>query len=246
MVLFLRSLAMQVAFYGWTIVMLMASATVLPLHRRYTLAAQRIWSDGLIWLLRVVAGIHLRQDGRENLPAGPCIIACKHQSAWDTMVWHTLVDDPAIVMKKELLAIPVYGWMARKSRMIPVDRAAGAAAMRTLLRAAGQAKADGRTIVIFPQGTRVDPGVSMPYQPGVAAVYRALDLPVVPVALNSGMFWPRRGFWRPPGTIRLQYLPPIPPSLDRATFMARLEAAIEPATTRLEAEARNSTGIQKG
>lgn len=244
--LILRSLAMHLAFYGWTILMLLVSLAVLPFHRRFTLAVQRAWADGLIWLLRVVAGIHMREEGRENLPPGPCIIACKHQSVWDTAVWHTLLDDPAVVMKKELLAIPVYGWLAHKSRMIPVDRAAGSSAMRILLRAAQEARAEGRTIVIFPQGTRAAPGAKLPYQPGVAAVYRALDLPVVPVALNSGLFWPRRSFWRPPGTIRLHYLPPIPPGLDRATFMARLEDAVEPATARLEAEARNSTGTQKG
>jgi 1-acyl-sn-glycerol-3-phosphate acyltransferase len=143
-------------------------------------------------------------------------------------------------MKKELMLIPVYGWLARKQRMIPIDRKAGASALRGLLRAAEAAKGEGRQIVIFPQGTRVAPGADAPYQPGVAALYARLGCPVVPVALNSGCFWPRRSFVKYPGRIVIELLEPIPPGLAKGAFLAELERRIETATARLEAEARRA------
>jgi 1-acyl-sn-glycerol-3-phosphate acyltransferase len=176
--------------------------------------------------------------GDLSLLRQPVIVACKHQSAWDTFIFYLLARDPAYVMKKELMLIPVYGWLARKQRMIPIDRKAGAGALRGLLRAAEAALAERRQIIIFPQGTRVAPGASAPYQSGVAALYGRLGCPVVPVALNSGCFWPRRSFIKYPGRIVLELLPPIAPGLPKAKFMAELERGIETATARLEADAR--------
>ncbi|HEX9569826.1 MAG TPA: lysophospholipid acyltransferase family protein, partial [Rhodospirillales bacterium] len=193
--------------------------------------------------LERLAGIGYEVRGRERLPEPPCILAVKHQSAWDTLIWHLIADDPAIVMKRELLALPIYGAYCRKTEMIAVDRKAGASAMRAMLEAARAAAAAGRPIVIFPQGTRTAPGTptaAAPYLPGVSALYRGLGLPVVPVALNSGLFWPRRSFLRRPGRIVLEYLEPIPPGLPRAAFMAELEGRIETATRRLEVEARGA------
>jgi len=239
-VLYLRSLAFNLAFFLWTGAMLLAWLPGLWRGHETVVRGQRAWAGHVVWLLRRLADIVHEERGRERLPAGGVVIAAKHQSAWDTLIWHLIADDPAVVMKQELLAIPIYGAYCRKSRMIAVDRHGGAKAMRTMLEAARQAVAEGRPIVIFPQGTRTAPGASAaerPYLPGVAALYRGLGVPVVPVALNSGLFWPRRGFLRRPGRIVLEYLEPIPPGLPRGAFMAELESRIEEATRRLEAEA---------
>ena len=185
---------------------------------------------------RGIIGLRYRVVGREHLPDGPFVLAAKHQSAWDTIIFFVLLERPAYVLKKELLAIPLYGLYARRAGHIAVDRKAGAKALRALLEDSRRAVADGMVPVIFPQGTRTAPGTRLPYQPGVAALYKGLDLPVVPVALNSGLFWGRRAFRKRPGTIRLEFLPAIPPGKDRAGFMAELEGAIEQATDRLSAE----------
>ena len=142
------------------------------------------------------------------------------------------------VMKQELMRLPIYGWLSYRQGHIAVDRKAGAAAIRGLLRAAKVAFANRRAIVIFPQGTRVPPGVNLPYQPGIVGLYSALGVPVVPVALNSGLFWGRRSFVKRPGTIVIEVLPEIPPGRERTEFLRELEQRIETATARLEAEAR--------
>jgi 1-acyl-sn-glycerol-3-phosphate acyltransferase len=233
----LRSLAFNIVFYVWTVIMVMVCTPLLALPRRFILAAMAFWGRGVDRLMWVVAAIRVEVRGQHLLPAGPYIIAAKHQSAWDTIYWHSGAADPAVVMKHELLFIPFYGLFALKVGMIPVDRSAGSSAMRSLLKGAKRAAAVGRPVVIFPQGTRVAPGVAAPYQPGVAALYKALNCPVVPVALNSGVFWPRRRFLRRPGTLVLEYLDPIPPGLDRPTFMAELERRIETASDALVAAA---------
>lgn len=240
----LRALAFDLPFYLWTAVMLVLHLPLLLLDRRHTVAAMDRWSGQVLGLLRRTAGIDVRFEGVEHLPQGPFILAAKHQSALDTLVWHRRLGDPAIVLKRELLSIPLYGWYARKVGMLPVDRDARASALRGLLAAARAAAAAGRPIVIFPQGTRTAPGLPVeqaPYRPGVAALYRGLGLPVVPVAVNSGLYWPRRAVRRHPGTAVYRCLPAIPPGLDRAAFQARLIDAIEPATAELEALGRRIT-----
>jgi len=234
----LRGFAFQVAFWIWSIVINLAWLPSLLMPPMATVRGQTIWAYGVMVLLRVIAGIRYEIRGRENIPPGPVLIAAKHQSAWDTMIFHIIARDPAIVMKAELLKIPVYGWYCRHSRMIPIDRGTGSAAIRTMIDAAKAAATANRPIVIFPQGTRVAPGTSAPYLPGIAALYRQLGIPVVPVALNSGIAWPRHSIRRTPGTIVLEYLPPIAPGLNRKDFMAKLEQAIEPASNRLAETAR--------
>lgn len=239
--LLLRSLAFNLAFYLWTAIMVLGYVPALAGPYQRIVAGQRRWAGHVVWLMRRLAGIDYEVRGQQHLPPGGCIVAAKHQSAWDTLIWHRILDDPAMVMKAELLKIPVYGALCRKSRMIAVDRRGGAKAMRTMLEQTRRALSEGRPIVIFPQGTRTAPGTPIraaPYLPGVAALYRGLGVPVVPVALNSGQFWPRRSFLRHPGTIVLEYLPPIAPGLAREAFMAELQARIEIGTARLEAEAR--------
>ncbi len=235
-----RSLAFNLAFYAWTAFMLVVCVPILACDRSVTVRCQTFWARGVLLLMRVLAGIRLDVRGRGNLGEPPVIVASKHQSAWDTLIWHVIVDDPAVVMKRQLLHIPLYGWYSLKAGMIPIDRKGGAAALRSMLGTALRAKERGQPIVIFPQGTRAAPGTRIPYQPGVAAVYRRLDLPVVPVALNSGLFWPRRSLLRNPGTIVVEFLPRIAPGLERGPFLAELEERIEAATSRLELEAETS------
>ena len=187
-----------------------------------------------------LAGTRLEIRGRENIPAGATIVAAKHQSAFETFALAPEFPNPTFVIKSELKRIPIYGQYTVKAGMIHVDRAAGLSALRSLA-ARGRAEiGKGRHIVIFPEGTRRPPGAPPDYHPGVAHLYRALGVPVVPVALNSGLFWPRRKFLRYPGTIVVEFLPAIPPGLDARRFMERLQADIETAADRLMLEAASA------
>ena len=234
----LRSFLFNLAFYVWTAAMCILYLPALALPRRVLVDGQAHWARGVNLLMRWLARIRVEIRGCENLPKGAVIVASKHQSAWDTMIWHVILADPAVVMKQELMWIPIYGWISRKTRMIPVDRKGGGRALRAMLRAARAARDAGRQITIFPEATRSAPDRTNPYHPGVAALYQNLALPVVPAAVNSGLFWPRRSFLRRPGTIVLEFLAPIAPGLDRRPFIAELEQRIETATRRLVAEGR--------
>jgi len=233
---FIRSHLFNVLLVLWTLAMCIAWLPALLGPRIWTPRGQTLWARGVMAMLRVVAGIDIDIRGRENLPHGAFVLAAKHQSAWETMIWHIIVNDPAIVMKKELLSIPLYGWFSTKAGMIPVDRKAGAKALRRMMRAADAAAAMGRPIIIFPEGTRATPDQGLPYQPGTMAFYRHLKLPVIPVALNSGLFWPKDTFIKQPGTIVLEFLAPIAPGLAKADFNSALKSRIEAATTRLVSE----------
>jgi 1-acyl-sn-glycerol-3-phosphate acyltransferase len=171
--------------------------------------------------------------GREHIPVGPVLIASKHQSAWETIIYHLVLDDPVMVIKRELFWIPLYGWYALKWRMIGIYRKGRARALKKMVAAARAEVGRGRPIVIFPQGTRTQVGERLPYQPGIAALYRALAIPVVPVAVNSGLYWPRRGFTKRSGTIILEFLPPIEAGLPRKQFTPLLESRIEEASSAL-------------
>jgi 1-acyl-sn-glycerol-3-phosphate acyltransferase len=236
--LWLRSALFNALFFSWTAFVLALSLPLVLVPRSAIRWSARRLTAGTLFLLRHVIGLTYEVRGDLDLLQQPVIVACKHQSAWDTFIFYLLARDPAYVMKKELMLIPVYGWLARKQRMIPIDRKAGASALRGLLRTSEAVLAERRQIVIFPQGTRVAPGGSAPYQPGVAALYGRLGCPVVPVALNSGCFWPRRSFVKYPGKIVVEVLPPIGPGLPKSAFMVELESRIETAAARLEAEAR--------
>jgi 1-acyl-sn-glycerol-3-phosphate acyltransferase len=231
--LWLRSLAFNVGWYLGSAIIAIVGAPLLLAPRRWVVAWARLWIAFVLWWLRVTVGIRHRVVGRENLPAGPAIIACKHQSSWETMAFTGLFDDIAIVLKRELLFIPVVGWAMARAGNIAVARGNGASALRGLVKQAKAAIAEGQSIVIFPEGTRVAPGEQKPYQIGTAALYRQLGVPVVPMALNSGLFWGRRKFVKRPGMITLEILPPIPPGLSREAFMEALRERIEGATARL-------------
>lgn len=234
---FLRSLAFNLYFYLWTTIASLLGLPLLAFGWRRMNAYGRWWSGTILAGLRLLCRLDGKVSGLEHLPAGACIVAMKHQSAWDTLMAPQILDAPAFVLKQELIRIPFFGWYLRHCRMLPVDRKAGAKALKTLVREAQARKAEGRPIVIYPEGTRRLPGAPPDYQPGVAALYLALGLPVVPVALNSGLYWGRHRFAKRPGTIRLELLEPIPPGLPRRVFMATLEERIEAATARLIAEA---------
>lgn len=186
-----------------------------------------------MFLARVIVGIRYEVKGWENVPEGACIIAAKHQSAYETCLLHILFKNPAIVLKKELTRIPIWGWYAQASGLIPVDRKGGAKSLKIMKKACDDAVSAGRKIVIFPQGTRVPPGVKKPYKVGVVALYQDLQLPIVPVALNSGLFWPKGEWIKKPGTVTVQFLTPIPPGLTRSQMMKRLEAITEEASDHL-------------
>lgn len=229
----LRSLLFFIVFYVNTAVILIGGSPLLLGPRRWAMAGLRFHAVTSLWWMKVICGTRVEVRGRDNLPAGAALVASKHQSAWDTFGLVPLLHDPAIVMKEELLQLPVYGWFSRKFGMIPIKRETGPRALRIMAREAAQRIADGRHVLVFPEGTRRAPGAPPAYQPGVALLYGELGVPCVPVALNSGLFWPRRSILRKAGTIVVEFQEPIPPGLPRREFMNVLEERIENATARL-------------
>jgi len=187
----------------------------------------------MAWLLEHVVGITAEIRGREHMPSGPCIIASKHQSAWETMAYVFILDNPSFIIKREILFIPIFGLYVWRAHLVPINRKAGVRAVRQMLRRAREVLSAGRSIIMFPEGTRVAPGSHRPYHPGIVALYSHLHVPVVPVALNSGLFWRRRSFIKRPGKIVLEFLPPIQAGLEKKAFLVQLERRIEDATTEL-------------
>lgn len=230
----MRSRLFDLAFYALTALLCILYLPLLLAPRRVMVRFVLLWLRGVAFLERHVLGLHYRVEGLEHLPPAPCLIAAKHQSAWETLKLHLLLRDPAVVMKQELLRLPLFGWYLTKAGNIPIDRKAGANTLRSMLAAAEPAAAAGRDIALFPQGTRLAPGETAPYQrAGVAALYDKLALPLVPMALNSGLFWPRGGGVKRSGTVTVRFLPPIPPGLPRAEAVRRLEAELEAASDAL-------------
>ena len=232
----MRPALFSLCFYAWTTVLAVAAIPLLLAPPRYCRDLGRFWARTTFALLGAIIGLRHEVTGRENIPDGPVMFAAKHQSAWDTLAFAVALYHPAYVLKRELVWIPIWGWLLNHSGVIAVDRGAGAKALRAMVRRARRYL--DQPIVIFPEGTRTAPGASKPYLPGVAALYRELAVPVVPVALNSGHFWPRRSRPRQPGTITMEFLPPIAPGLDRKAFMAELQTRIEQACHRLDDQAR--------
>jgi 1-acyl-sn-glycerol-3-phosphate acyltransferase len=234
-----RAALFNIACFAWTAVIGTLGLPFLLAPRRAAMRFGRFWSRGVLFLLRVIVGLDYRLVGLDRIPPGGAIVAMKHQSAWDAIALPLVFDDPAPIVKRELLMLPFYGWYMARAGAIAIDRKAGAAALRAMLSAARQAAAAARPIVIFPQGTRIAPGVTAPYQPGVYALYQVLSVPLIPAAINSGLFWGRRSFTKRPGRITLEFLEPIPPGWPRRRLMQELEQRIERATTALEEAARN-------
>lgn len=238
--LLLRSYLFALAFYVTTALFLVLGSWLLLGPRRWAMAGLKLHAIVSVWLLRVIAGTRLEVRGREKLPKGAYLVVSKHQSAWDTFGLVPLFRDPAIVLKDELKWIPFYGWFCVKFEHILVKRDKAAKALKQMIADAQSRAAQGREIVIFPEGTRQAPGAPPDYKPGYVALYEALELPCVPLALNSGLFWPRRQLVRHPGTIVVEFLDPIPPGLPRKEFRAILEARLEAASQRLVEEGQMS------
>lgn len=229
----IRSLIFNALFFGWSTIYLTVCLPVLLLPPRASSMVGKIWTRMTFAMLKFVCRLDHEVKGLEHLPEPPFIIASKHQSAWETMVFSILLDHPCYVMKRELNWIPLFGWFTARSGAIGIDRSGGATALKQMIANAREVIAEGRPIIIFPEGTRVPPQQRLPYQPGVAALYGQLKVPVVPVALNSGYFWRRRAFAKRPGTITMEVLPAIEPGLPRKEFLPRLEDAVETACKEL-------------
>lgn len=234
--LIVRSVAFNLLFYLNLALHVIAAIPTFVMPRRVFMMMARSWGETSNWLLRVVAGIRIELRGLEKIPRGAVLVAAKHQSVWETFTLFMVFPDLAYVFKRELQWIPIFGWYAWKSAMIPVDRAARGGAVAGMIARAREELARARQIVIFPEGTRTAPGAAPAYRQGIVQLYDAAGVPCVPVALNSGVFWPRRRFLRYPGTIVLEVLDPIPPGLDAQVFAHRLQQAIESATAALIAE----------
>lgn len=231
-------MAFQLFFYLWTAVVCLGVLPAFPfLSPRATRAVARFWQRITLHGLRIIVGLSYEIRGAERLPPGPVVIASKHQSAWETLAFHALVPNLSIGLKEELTRIPVFGWYLMRAGSIRIDRGAAGRAIRSLITGARRAVAEGLSILIFPEGTRKALGEAPDYKPGVAALYTALGVPTVPVALNSGVFWRRRELVKRPGCVIVEFLDTIPPGLERRTYMRDLERAIEQGTARLVEEA---------
>jgi 1-acyl-sn-glycerol-3-phosphate acyltransferase len=233
----LRAFLFNLAFFGVTGVMGVIGLPMLLAPRRAAMRFGEIWARAVLGALKLIVGLSGEVRGLDHIPSGGCLIAMKHQSAWDTLMLPIVLGDPAVVLKKELLLLPFYGWYARRAGSIAIDRKGGAGALRRMVADAKAAAGQGRPVVIFPEGTRTAPGETLTYHPGVAALYQALGVPLVPAAVNSGLFWGRRAFVKRPGRITMEFLDPIPSGLPRRAVMAQLEERIETATRALERDA---------
>ena len=231
----LRSILFVGLFYVWSVGVAVLCTPLLLAPPKGILAMFAFWSRGVMALLPI-CGIRVEVRGREHIPTGAALVAPKHQCMLDVFAQFSVLPASAFVMKQELVRIPWFGWYALRVGCIIVDRGAQAAALKKLVREAKERFAEGRQVVIFPEGTRTPPGEAGDYKPGIAAMYRELGVPVHPVATNSGVHWPAHGFVRKPGTIVFEYLEPIPPGLKRAEFMRILQERIETASERLLAE----------
>jgi 1-acyl-sn-glycerol-3-phosphate acyltransferase len=238
--LVLRSLLFNLCFYlntcFWLIVAL--PTFFMPYHAIIFIA--KTWGRVNLVLLRAICGIDYEIRGREKIPPGALIAASKHQSAWETFALLPLFGSPTFIMKRELQWIPIFGWLTIKGRMVAVDRRKGSQALADMAERARVELARGRQLIIFPEGTRRAVGAEPRYKFGVAYLYAAEGVPVLPIALNSGLFWPRRTFLRHPGTVVIEILDPIAPGLDKDAFFQRLQQEIEAATARLVAEAQRA------
>ena len=229
----LRSLLFTAWLYlSMPVIAVGLSPALLGPHR-YAQGVCRLWAKIVLFGLRWIAGIKVEVRGLEHRPAGSALLACKHQGMLDVIAPFSFLDDTCFIMKKELMILPFFGWFAWKTKMIAVDRSAHSKALKDMVRQARARHAEGRQILIFPEGTRGEIGAAPDYKPGIAALYRDLNSPCWPIATNSGVYWPAHGFRRYPGTIVFEFLPPIPAGLKRAEFMAELESRIETASNAL-------------
>jgi 1-acyl-sn-glycerol-3-phosphate acyltransferase len=233
----LRSLAFHTVFYLWTTVLAIVGLPILLMGRQKVQAYAKFWTGSSVWLVEKICGTKIVWRGLENLPRGACIIASKHQSALETLALTTKGLDFSYILKRELMAIPVFGWYLKGTGQVAIDRAKRGQALPDLTRQVREAIGQGRQIIIFPEGTRKLVGAPPEYKSGVGHLYADTNPLCVPVALNTGLFWPRRGLTIHPGTVTIAFLEPIAPGLDKQNFLQLLESRIETATAELIKEA---------
>jgi 1-acyl-sn-glycerol-3-phosphate acyltransferase len=241
-VLVIRSVVFNVLFYLNLLVHFIAAIPTLAMPRWGIIAVARFWARTNLWLLRMVCGIRVEFRGVEKIPPGPLLVSSKHQSLWETFALLLILPDPAYIMKRELMWIPFFGWYTWKAGMIPVDRSRGSQALAEMNACARREAERNRQIIIFPEGTRRPPGAEPKYKYGVVHLYADMGVPCLPIALNSGLFWPRRSIRRYPGTIRVEVLDPIPPGLGKDEFFERLQGEVEAATARLVSAGERELG----
>ncbi len=233
----LRSTTFNIVFYLNNTIWFFVCLPGLLLPYRYAWVIPKAWARFDVWLFEAIIGTEIEYRGLENIPKGSLLVASKHQSALETLALVPFFDEIAFVVKRQLMWIPLFGWYLRKFRQIPVDRGKRSKALKALAAEARKEVARNRQLTIFPEGTRRAPGAEPRYKYGVVYLYRQLDVPCLPVALNTGLFWPRRQFLRYPGKIVIEFLPPIPPGLDEKVFAHRLEQILEAHSNRLMQEA---------
>jgi 1-acyl-sn-glycerol-3-phosphate acyltransferase len=234
----LRSLLFNVLFYVNLVVLMILGLPAMLFGRQGVFFMARTWAVTSIWLLDKICGLKLEFRGVENMPVGGYILAAKHQSFLETFALVTQTPDFAIILKRSLMRIPIFGLYLSVSGQIGIDRSRGRSALAQIIEQAGDVLRAGRQVYIYPEGTRRSPSAAPQYKSGVAYLYEATGAPCLPVALNTGLFWGRRGFLRRPGRAVIEFLPVIPAGLDREAFFEQLKNDIETATGRLIAEAR--------
>ncbi len=233
----LRAALFQASFYVWTFVLCLFGLPFMLTSRRRAWVVGRLWGKVSLFLLRTITGTRLEPRGLHNIPKGACLVASKHQSALETLALYSFFEDPTYILKKELMYVPLFGWWMLKFAQIPIARKKGRSALEQMVARGREAVAEDRQILIFPEGTRKSPGEAPNYKFGVTRLYRELGVPCVPVAINAGVFWPRRRVSLTPGVTVMEFLPPIPSGLTEAEFSARLQTAIETASDALLVEA---------
>ena len=230
--IWMRSWIYLFTFLTWTALVPVVCLPAL-IKKGWALAVIRFWVRGVMALAKHIVGINAATTGHENLPQGACIIAAQHQSSYETYRMFLELDSPTFILKRELILIPLIGWFMTRIGVIGIDRNAGAGAMRKILREAQYALDSGNQLVIFPEGTRTAPGVTHPYQPGIAALYAHCSAPVIPMALNSGVLWGKTRLLKLPGTIEFCFLPPLQDGMGKDTMLRALRASIDSAAATL-------------
>ncbi|MCC3243883.1 1-acyl-sn-glycerol-3-phosphate acyltransferase [Methylocystis sp. WRRC1] len=235
--LFLRSLVFQIVFFANTIALMLIWLPGLFMRRQVSQELGRTWGRTSLWLLDKICGTKIEWRGLENITSGAVIVACKHQSTWDTFVLPIKFPDFSYILKHELIWLPFFGWYLLAAEQVAIDRAKGGKLLPQLIEKSKKIFAQGRQLFIFPEGTRRPVGAPPQYKVGIAHLYDATNVPVLPVALNAGLFWPRRSFLIYPGTAVIEFLPVIPPGLPPREFFRLLQNEIETASNRLIDEA---------
>ncbi len=230
MILFIRSLLFNLFFYIWTAVCCIVQIPLLFTKAKTAKFAGLVWSSGIIYALKIITGITYEERGQENLPkSGGYVLASKHQSAWETIIFLKILPNPCYILKEELLKVPFFGRYLKAMEMIAVNRSGGASALRSMISQVNDRVKSNCNIIIFPEGTRTKLYDKPRYHPGIAMIYKesANSFPIIPVALNSGYFWGKGQFTKPKGRIIIHYLPPLPSNLTNKEYLLQLENIVE-------------------